>query len=119
MKTCVIPLLLVLAFTYGPSAVRGAYGWAQARTSLGRSLGEVKFEQPESIGQQQATGLRDGTENTPASMVRLWIDQDCNFEALLNGQSVYFKFGPLNGDFSVNSPNGFDEMLLTCTEGGF
>lgn len=119
MKTCVIPLLLVLAFTYGPSAVRGAYGWAQARTSLGRSLGEVKFEQPESIGQQQATDLRDGTENTPASMVRLWIDQDCNFEALLNGQSVYFKFGPLNGDFSVNSPNGFDEMLLTCTEGGF
>ena len=108
-------LLLLVLFVYDPVRVNATYGWAQARTSLGRSLGDVIYEQPNSQGQQHKSDLRDSESphNTPASKVRLWLDQDCGFTALLEGTQVFSKHGPVNGDFSVN----FDEMLLDCTEG--
>lgn len=113
MKGGLVLLLVIVAFAHGPAKVCATYGWAQARTSLGRSLGEVIFEQPSSQGQQHKVNLRDGPSGTPASKVRLWLDQDCGFTALLSGNQVFNKLGPVNGDFTVN----FDEMILVCTEG--
>ncbi|DBB11754.1 TPA: hypothetical protein ACH3X3_005919 [Trebouxia sp. C0006] len=106
-------LLLLIAAAYGTPGVRAAYGWGQARTSLGRALGQVLFEQPLSMGQQQASNLVDPTNgNAPASVVRLWLDQDCDFTALRSGTVVLLQHGPANGDITVT----FDEMLLDCNE---
>lgn len=103
---CSTAFLLLDLLAYNPLRVSATYGWAQARTSLGRSLGDVIYEQPNSQGQQHRSDLRDGNGNTPASKVRLWLDQDCGFTALLEGTQVFSKHGPVNGDFSVM----FDEM---------
>lgn len=114
VRTYGIWLLLLIAAAYGTPGVRAAYGWGQARTSLGRALGQVLFEQPLSMGQQQASNLVDPTNgNAPASVVRLWLDQDCDFTALRSGTVVLLLHGPANGDFTVT----FDEMLLDCNEG--
>lgn len=110
-----VALLLLVFLAHDPLRVSATYGWAQARTSLGRSLGDVIFEQPNSQGQQHKSDLRDteSKHNTPASKVRLWLDQDCGFTALLEGTQVFSKHGAVNGDFDVN----FDEMILECNEG--
>ena len=116
MRSYAFAVLALAAATFEPAAVEAAYGWAQARTSLGRSLGDVLYESPNHTGRQHRDNIRDFPENggsVPASRIRIWLDADCELTANLAGRFVRSWHGAVNGDFTAT----FDEMILECSEG--